>query len=102
MGRFVLRRVLQAVPTFLGITLVSFMLLRLAPGDPVLIMFGGANLRADEVAALRAAYGLDEPLPVQYVKWLAHVLTGDFGQSFLYKRPVLEMVGSALPNTLLL
>jgi peptide/nickel transport system permease protein len=98
----VLRRVLQAVPTFVGITLVSFAVLRLAPGDPVLIMFGGGNLRADEIAALRSAYGLDQPIPIQYLLWLAHVLTGDFGQSFLYKRPVLEMVGSALPNTLLL
>jgi peptide/nickel transport system permease protein len=101
-GSFVLRRVLQAVPTFVGITLVSFAVLRLAPGDPVLIMFGGGNLRADEIAALRSAYGLDQPIPIQYLLWLAHVLTGDFGQSFLYKRPVLEMVGSALPNTLLL
>jgi peptide/nickel transport system permease protein len=54
------------------------------------------------MAALRAAYGLDQPLPFQYVSWLGHVLTGDFGRSFLYKRPVLEMIQASLPNTLIL
>ena len=102
MGRFVIRRVLQAIPTFFGITLLSFAVLRLAPGDPVLILFGAQNLRADEMAALRSAYGLDQPIPVQYFSWLGHVLTGDFGRSFLYKRPVMEMIQVALPNTLLL
>src|SRR5919202_6012748 len=102
MGRFIARRVIQAIPTFFGITLLSFTILRLAPGDPVLILFGGGNLRADEIAALRSAYGLDQPIPIQYVRWLGHVLTGDFGQSFLYKRPVLEMIQASLPNTLVL
>jgi peptide/nickel transport system permease protein len=101
-GRFLVRRVLQAIPTFFGITLLSFMVLRLAPGDPILLMFGSQNLRAEEIAALRAAYGLDQPLPIQYLNWLGHVLTGDFGRSFLYKRPVSDMIMSALPNTLLL
>jgi peptide/nickel transport system permease protein len=101
-GRFVARRLIQAIPTFFGITLLAFTILRLAPGDPVLILFGGGNLRAEEVAALRSAYGLDQPIPIQYVKWLGHVLTGDFGQSFLYKRPVVEMIQASLPNTLLL
>jgi peptide/nickel transport system permease protein len=101
-GGFVLRRVVQGVPTLVGITLVSFLVLRLAPGDPVLLMFGGQQLRADELVALRAAYGLDQPLPVQYLAWLRHVLSGDFGRSFLYNRPVLDMIEAALPNTLLL
>ena len=103
MGRFALRRVLQAIPTFLGITMLSFALLRLAPGDPVnLLVFGVPDMTPDQVAALRHEYGLDQPLPIQYLSWLEHVLTGDFGRSFLYHRPVLEMIGSALPNTLLL
>src|SRR6266851_1195662 len=102
MGRFVVRRVIQAIPTFFGITLLAFTVLRLAPGDPVLIMFGSQNLRADEIATLRTAYGLDQPVPIQYLSWLGHLLTGDFGRSFLYKRPVLEMIQASLPNTLLL
>jgi peptide/nickel transport system permease protein len=102
MGRFVLRRIVQAIPTFFGITLLAFAILRLAPGDPVLLMFGSQNLRAEDMAALRVAYGLDQPLPFQYLNWLGHILTGDFGRSFLYKRPVLEMIQASLPNTLLL
>jgi len=101
MGRFVLRRLLQAVPTFFGITLLSFVVLRLAPGDPVSLMVAGAqNLSAQDMADMRAAYGLDQPLPVQYVSWLAHLVQGDFGRSFQYKRPVTDMIQAALPNTL--
>src|ERR671922_2016064 len=103
MSRFVLRRILQAIPTFFGITLVVFVIIRLAPSDPVSLMVAGStDLTAADIAAIRHAYGLDQPLPVQYLSWLGHVLRGDFGQSFLFKRPVLEMIGSALPNTLLL
>lgn len=103
MGRFVLRRLIQAIPTFFGITLLSFMLIRLAPGDPVSLMtFGAHDLTAEDVAAIRRSYGLDLPLPLQYLSWLGHVLHGDFGQSFLYKRPVIEMIQQTLPNTLLL
>jgi peptide/nickel transport system permease protein len=101
MGRFVVRRVLQAIPTFIGITLLSFVVLRLAPGDPVsLLVFGSQSLSAADYAAIRAAYGLDQPLPIQYVNWLGHLLTGDLGRSFLYKRPVIEMIQASLPNTL--
>src|SRR3979411_1280740 len=103
MGRFVLRRLIQAIPTFFGITLLAFVVLRLAPGDPVSLMVAGAqNLTPQDLAAMRAAYGLDQPLPIQYVSWLGHLLTGDFGRSFIYKRPVIEMIQAALPNTLVL
>jgi peptide/nickel transport system permease protein len=103
MGRFVARRLVQAIPTLFGITLLSFVVLRLAPGDPVALMVAGSqNLSAEDLAAMRAGYGLDQPLPVQYLSWLGHLLTGDFGRSFIYKRPVIEMIQAALPNTLLL
>src|ERR1700731_3101456 len=101
MGRFVTRRLVQAVPTFFGITLLSFIVLRLAPGDPVsLMVVGTQNLSPQDLATMRAAYGLDQPLPVQYLSWLGHLLQGDFGRSFQYKRPVLDMIQTALPNTL--
>jgi peptide/nickel transport system permease protein len=100
-GGFVARRLLQAVPTFFGITLLSFIVLRLAPGDPVSLMVAGAqDLTPQDLANMRAAYGLDQPLPVQYLAWLGHLLQGDFGRSFQYKRPVIEMIQAALPNTL--
>ena len=94
---------IQAIPTFFGITLLSFALIRLAPGDPVsLLTFGASDLSAADLAAIRRSYGLDQPIPVQYLSWLGHMLSGDLGQSFLYKRPVLEMITLTLPNTLLL
>jgi peptide/nickel transport system permease protein len=102
-GRFVVRRVIQAIPTFFGITLLSFLVLRLAPGDPIALMVAGTpGIRPEDLAAMRAAYGLDQPLPIQYFSWLAHTLTGDFGRSFIYKRPVIDLIQAALPNTLLL
>ncbi|MDE3102736.1 MAG: ABC transporter permease [Chloroflexota bacterium] len=101
MSRFVTRRLLQAIPTFFGITLITFALFRLSPGDPVdLLVFGVPDMTAAQVAALRHAYGLDQPVPIQYLNWLLRFLHGDFGQSFLYHRPVVEMIGSALPNTI--
>ncbi|HLQ35545.1 MAG TPA: ABC transporter permease, partial [Chloroflexota bacterium] len=101
MSAFILRRVLQAIPTLFGITLVSFGLMRLAPGDPVsLLVFGASDFNPADLALIRQAYGLDQPLPVQYVSWVGHLLTGDFGRSFIYKRPVLDMIGATLPNTL--
>ncbi|MBI3980057.1 MAG: ABC transporter permease [Chloroflexi bacterium] len=101
MGTFVLRRVLQAIPTMLGITILSFVIIRLAPGDPVTLMvFGAPDLKAEDLAAIRRSYGLDQPVPIQYLSWLGRTVTGDFGQSFLYRRPVSQMIGATLPNTL--
>ena len=101
MRRFILRRRLLAVPTFLGITLLAFALIQAAPGDPLTLMVAGrADLTSDDLAELRRAHGLDRPLAVQYVQWLGRAVGGDFGQSLLYKRPVAQMIGSALPNTL--
>ncbi len=75
----------------------------MAPGDPVtLFVFGIPDMTPEQVAELRHQYGLDQPLPLQYVSWLGRILRGDFGQSFLYHRPVLDMIGAALPNTLVL
>jgi peptide/nickel transport system permease protein len=63
-------------------------------------VFGAADLTAEDYAALRRSYGLDEPIPVQYLSWLGRTLSGDFGQSFLYRRPVIQMIAASLPNTL--
>jgi peptide/nickel transport system permease protein len=101
MGRFVARRVLQAIPTFFGITLLTFMLIRLAPGDPVsLLAPGAADMSPQDMQALRHTLGLDQPLPLQYASWMQRMLSGDFGTSFAYRRPVVQMIGAALPNTL--
>src|SRR2546428_6554901 len=80
LGRYVLRRVLYALPTLLGVTLAVFLLVRLIPGDPGRIIAG--LLASDEdVQRLRIELGLDRPLPEQYVRFLASVISGDFGLS---------------------
>lgn len=100
MGAYVLRRLLLAVPTLIGITLITFAALRLAPGDPLT----GTGLRSgavarEEAARLRAELGLDDPLPVAYARWAARVVTLDLGTSLRTGRPVAESVEDRLPVT---
>jgi peptide/nickel transport system permease protein len=99
MSTFIRRRALEGVPTLVGITVFTFLLLHLAPGDPVgLSMPSDASV--DDLQAARHAYGLDQPLPLQYLAWLSHVASGDFGQSIAYRRPIAALLGAAVPNTL--
>ncbi len=98
---YVLRRILYTVPIAIGVSLVCFALIHLAPGDPLSsIIPEGAS--PETVAQIRTAYGFDRPLPVQYLKWLGHVVTGDFGTSIMTRRPVLSEVLPAIANTLTL
>ena len=99
MGSFVLRRLALLVPTILGLTLLTFSLVHLLPGDPVEIQTGERNLNPARHLALRAELGLDDPLPVQYLRYLGDVLTLDFGRSFVTKRPVFDEFLSVFPAT---
>ncbi len=101
MLNYVARRVLQIIPLLIGISIINFFIMHLAPGDPVLLLTD-RNATQEEVARIRALYGLDEPLHVQYVKWLTRVLKGDFGRSFIDGRPVLDHIMDRLPYTLYL
>lgn len=98
---YLFRRALYAIPIALGVTLVSFALVYIAPGDP-LNAIAPADAPADVVQALKAAYGLDKPLPVRYGLWLARAVQGDLGQSIATGRAVAGEVISAVGNTLLL
>lgn len=101
MTRFIVRRLLQAVPTIFGIMLLTFLLTRLSPSDPVTLMVGSnPNVSASDRAALRKELGLDDPLPVQFVKWSANVVRLNFGQSFYYHRSVLSLIEERIPNSL--
>ena len=82
MGRYLLRRLLLLAPVLLGVSVVVFLVLHLSPGDPAEIMLGSQATQED-VARLRASLGLDEPLPMQYVRWMGHVLQGDLGNDVL-------------------
>src|SRR5262249_44761798 len=101
MRRYLLRRVLLAPFLLLGILSLTFLLVHLAPGSPfTLEQTGGLDPRA--AIRLRAIYGADDPLPVQYLRWLGAFVSGDFGVSLTYRRPVAEMLLAALPPTLML
>jgi peptide/nickel transport system permease protein len=101
MFAYFLQRLAYAVPTALGATLVTFLLVYLAPGDP-LNAIAPADAPADVVESLKAAYGLDRPVYVQYALWLARAAQGDLGASIATGRAVAAEVGKAVSNTLLL
>ena len=101
MFSYVLRRLLAAVPIALGVSMVCFGLVYLAPGDPVQTLLP-PDADAETVAQLKRLYGLDQPLPLQYLAWLGRVLSGDFGRSIATGRPVAEEIARSLGNTVLL
>ncbi len=95
----VLRRLLQALPTLFGVVLIIFVLLRVVPGDPISMMVTGEST-PDDIARLRRAYGLDQPIPMQFALYLAALARGDFGTSITMKQDVLGLVLQRLPATL--
>ena len=101
MARYVLHRLLLMAPVALLVTVIVFALVRLTPGDPVLVYAGEEK---DPVAldALRHEYGLDQPIPVQYASWLTHALRGDLGRSLRTRQPVAEAIVERIPATLTL
>ncbi len=101
MGRFLARRLLHLGPVLLGVSVIVFLVLHLAPGDPAEVMLG-ANANKEDLERLRTQLGLDRPLYVQYLTWIAQVAQGDLGRSLWMKRPVLGEVLERFKATLLL
>src|SRR5262245_7110037 len=99
MRTYILKRLIEIVPTVLMITLVVFVMMRSVPGDPVVSLLGDAYTEEDAIKA-REAYGLNKPLLVQYFIWLGKLVQGDWGASILSGRPVLADVLVRLPVTL--
>jgi len=99
MTRYIARRVLIMFPVALLVTVFLFVLIRQTPGDPVLVRLG-EEATPENRAALRAELGLDQPVYVQYGKWLTHVVRGDFGRSIRNDQPVSEAIVERLPATL--
>src|SRR5947209_17453728 len=100
MGRYVARRLLQAIPTFLGITILAYAIIRLAPGDPLAVFEDARGTTAEQMAALRQAYGFDRPLPIQYLDWLGRAARLDFGRSFQTHLPARDLILERVPATL--
>src|SRR5919202_2849520 len=99
MARYIVRRILLMVPVAFLVTVIAFLLLRLSPGDPVLI-FAGEERDPAVLAQIRTSLGLDQPLPLQYVAWIGHVAQGDFGRSIRTRQRVSEAIIERLPATL--
>jgi peptide/nickel transport system permease protein len=99
MLRYIAGRLIGTIPVLFLVSLLTFLMIHLTPGDPVRLMLGD-DATAEAIVALNRKLGLDQPLPVQYLRWLGEVLTGDLGQSIRTRQPVLEAVGSRLPVTI--
>jgi len=105
MIRYILKRLVQAIPLLLGIATVTFFIVHMAPGDPMdfyLEQRYDRNIDPELIELIRQKYGLDQPLHVQYVKWLGNLLQGDLGESFVHRRPVSALLAETIPYTLLL
>lgn len=105
MLNYTLRRLAYLVPTLFGITVVTFLIINLAPGDPIAVAHGGvldARISREAYEQMLELYGLDQPILTRYVTWLKRLLTFDFGDSFHERRPVTELILERLPATLAL
>jgi len=101
-GTYITRRLLQAIPLLLGISVVSFAILKAVPGGPLAAYESNPNVTDEDLRRLEHTFGLDQPLPVQYLGWLSKFLVGDWGYSFVSHQPVLGLIGERLPNTVTL
>ena len=103
MGRFIIQRLLEALPTLLIVSMVVFALIRMAPGDPAMLRMGREAAREEnkpKLEAMRREMGLDRPIPVQYLLWLRDTLSGNFGVSIKTSQPAIDLVLSKVPVTL--
>lgn len=102
MFRHIVRRLFQMIPLLLGITITSFLIIQLSPGDFLAEIRLNPVVSQETVDQMRADFGLDQPLHIQYLKWVKNLVRGDFGYSFSFHVPVLWLINSRLLNTLLL
>ncbi|HZH07342.1 MAG TPA: ABC transporter permease [Lautropia sp.] len=101
MWTYIARRIAAVVPVLLIVALIVFLMLRLTPGDPAAVIGGDSATTAD-IAKIRESLGLDRPMVAQFFIWIGNMLTGDFGDSFFYKRPVATLIADRIEPTLAL
>src|SRR5579872_6229008 len=100
MGRYLIRRILSMIPVIIIVSILVFGLINILPGDPALMILGDNYNDPTAYQQLRTQLGLDRPLPIQYLDWAGHVLTGDFGTSLRDRQPIREVIGERVPPTL--
>ncbi|GAG47809.1 unnamed protein product, partial [marine sediment metagenome] len=97
--KYIIKRLFYMVTTLLGVSIIAFVILRVIPGNPIVMMLPPQATQQD-ILELKAQYGLDKPIPVQYGIWLMNVAQGDFGVSIHMKQDVMELIMERLPATL--
>lgn len=107
MGRYIIQRLILVIPTVFVISIISFIIIQLPPGDFLTsyiatLESGGQVVDQTQIDALRAQYGLGEPVYIQYVKWISGVVQGNFGHSFQWQRPVADLIGERMMLTVVL
>jgi peptide/nickel transport system permease protein len=102
MLRFAVRRIVEAVPLLLGIAILSFVFMQLAPGGPDALFARNGRMSADQLAAIRRSMGLDRPPHEQLIAWIGNLLRGDLGISYSQYRPVSDVIADVFPNTVIL
>ena len=102
MRTYLLRRIAQTIPILFIISILLFVMVRAAPGGPLTAARRNPNVTQAQIEALEEKLGLNDPLPIQYFRWLRDMFTGNMGESIKFHRPVSEMIGERIPNTLLL
>jgi peptide/nickel transport system permease protein len=99
LAQFIVRRLLALIPVLIGVSLVVFFLIRMIPGDPVIVMLG-ERANVQDVARVRREMGFDRPIYIQYVEWMGRVLRGDLGKSIIGYTPVMDELKQRLPGTI--
>lgn len=100
MTRYLVRRILQTIPILFIISVLQFGLINAAPGGPLKAYALDPNIKEEDIKRLEHEYGLDQPLPLQYLTWMGNILRGDFGRSYFTHQPVLNSIAERLPATL--
>jgi peptide/nickel transport system permease protein len=102
MLKFVLRRLLQSIPLVIGVSIIAFGLMHLAPGGPLAVYTLNPTIQAQDIERIKVALGLDQPIHIQYLKWAAGMFSGTWGNTFFGGRPVLHVILERVPATLIL
>ncbi|HNQ99921.1 MAG TPA: ABC transporter permease, partial [Trueperaceae bacterium] len=99
---YILRRLFQLIPTFIGATMLMFLISQLVPGDFFKAKELEPNVRPETIQRMRAEFGLDKPVYVQYVNWMKNLVTGNLGQSFVSNQPVWQRIARPMRNSMYL
>jgi peptide/nickel transport system permease protein len=100
--QFIVKRLLQAIPLLIGVSLIGFAMMHLAPGGPLAVYTLNPTITAQDIERIKHVFGLDQPVYIQYVKWAAGMFTGNWGNTFFGGRPVLNVIMERMPATFLL